>query len=199
MKRFFGTAIAATAVLCALGGARMASSAASFDPEHRIIPPAYMHLPKDAAGPMPALLSQTGIFKDTANLIPSDGLLPYDLIVSFWSDGAVKTRYAAVPNGHVKFSATSEFVYPDGSVFVKTFNLPTDAQHPQTHRRLETRILVRDSHGGVYGLDYKWRADSSDADLLPGGVHEAIAVRTADGKQQPALPHPGDKAGLISR
>ena len=170
-----GAAIWACALLDVVG-------ASGFDPDSRVIPPAYFRMPKDASGVMPTTLSQTGVFKDTARLVPSDGLLPYDLIVSFWSDGAVKARYAAVPKGHVTYSPSGEFAYPDGTLFVKTFTLPTDARSPQVQRRLETRILVRDAHGGVYGVDYKWRADNSDADLLAGGSTEDIPVRTAEGK-----------------
>ena len=43
-------------------------------------------------------------------------------------------------------------------------------------------LLVRDSAGGVYGVTYKWRADESDADLLPTSVTEDIPIKTATGK-----------------
>jgi mono/diheme cytochrome c family protein len=34
----------------------------------------------------------------------------------------------------------------------------------------------------VYGADYKWRADDSDADLLPSSLTEAIPIKTATGQ-----------------
>ncbi len=37
----------------------------------------------------PALLSQTNAFTDLTNLTVSDGFVPYDMIASFWSDGAL--------------------------------------------------------------------------------------------------------------
>jgi uncharacterized repeat protein (TIGR03806 family) len=147
----------------------------------RVLPRAYLNMPHLANGDMPLLLSQTGVFSDTAQLQPAAGLVPYDLIVAFWSDGARKLRMVAVPRGAVAFSPTAEWKFPDGTVFAKTFLLPTDAAHPELQRRLETRLLVRDSAGGVYGVTYKWRADGSDADLLPDNLREDIPVRAADG------------------
>jgi mono/diheme cytochrome c family protein len=165
----------------------VASSAApvaegtAFGIASRIAPRAYLNMPRLASGNMPPLLSQTGAFVDAAGLRPGKGLIPYDLIVAFWSDGARKSRMVAVPRGGIEFSSTGEWKFPDGTVFVKTFFLPTDATQPRLERRLETRILVRDSSGGVYGVTYKWRPDGSDADLLPGSLREEIPVRAADG------------------
>jgi len=156
-------------------------SHAPFGVAARTAPRAYLNMPPLATGRMPPLLSQTGAFIDAARLQPGKGLIPYDLIVSFWSDGAHKSRWAAVPRGAIEFSSTGEWKFPNGTVFVKTFLLPTDAAQPQLERRLETRLLVRDSLGGVYGVVYKWRADGSDADLLPGSLREDVPIRSADG------------------
>ena len=82
----------------------------------------------------------------------------------------------------MKFSVTGEWIFPAGTVLVKNFELPTDATNPSAKRRLETRLLVRDSAGGVYGVTYKWRADESDADLLPTSVTEDIPIKTATGE-----------------
>ena len=50
-------------------------------------------------GALPRLLSQTGLFKDVARLIPAEDLLPYDVNVPFWSDGATKRRWIKLPPG----------------------------------------------------------------------------------------------------
>jgi uncharacterized repeat protein (TIGR03806 family) len=139
-------------------------------------------MPHLADGKIPPLLSQTGAFSDTRHLIPSEGLLPYDLVVAFWSDGASKSRWAAVPDEKIKFSPTGEWTFPKGTVFVKTFELSTDAADPGVKRRLETRLLVRDSAGGVYGVVYKWRPDNSDADLLSTSRTDEISIKTATGE-----------------
>ena len=139
-------------------------------------------MPAGTNGGLPALLSKTGAFKDTRSLAPGDGLIPYDLIVAFWSDDAEKTRWVSLPEGQkIKFSATGEWGFPPGTVFVKTFELATDETNPNLKRRLETRLLVRDDSGGVYGVTYKWRADDSDADLLETNLTEAISIKTATG------------------
>jgi uncharacterized repeat protein (TIGR03806 family) len=139
-------------------------------------------MPHRAGGAMPLLLSQTGAFKDLRTLTPAAGLIPYDLIVAFWSDGAFKTRWVAIPNDKVQFSPTGEWKFPPGTVFVKTFELSTDARNPDAKRRLETRLLVVDDQGGVYGVDYKWRPDHGDADLLSAGVTEEVSMTDAAGE-----------------
>jgi uncharacterized repeat protein (TIGR03806 family) len=147
----------------------------------RITPRAYLRMPERANGRLPLHLSQTGAFSDTRRQVASRGLIPYDVVVPFWSDGARKSRWVAVPRGQIRFSPGGEWRFPDGTVFVKTFALPTDERHPEIARRLETRLLVRDSAGGVYGVVYKWRADGSDADLLTSSLTEQIPIRTASG------------------
>jgi uncharacterized repeat protein (TIGR03806 family) len=133
-------------------------------------------------GEMPQRLSQTGAFKDTRRLAPSDALIPYDINVPFWSDGAAKFRWITVPDDqHIQFSATGEWSFPAGTVFVKHFELATDETRPDQRRRLETRLIVCVRTGEVYGVTYKWRADGSDADLLETNLTERISIRTATG------------------
>jgi uncharacterized repeat protein (TIGR03806 family) len=150
--------------------------------ETRIAPRAWLHMPQRADGGIPQLLSQTGAFLDTRRLVPAAGLIPYDLVVSFWSDGASKRRWIAVPAGKINFSSNGEWSFPPGTVFVKTFELSIDDAHPQIKRRLETRLLVCDADGGVYGVVYKWRADNSDADLISTGLVEQIPIKSVTGE-----------------
>ena len=109
-------------------------------------------------------------------------LIPYDLIVPFWSDGAEKFRWVSVPdNQKVEFSPFGDWAFPHGTVFVKTFALATNELEVDSLRRLETRLLVCDADGSVYGVTYKWRADNSDADLLATNLTETIRIQTATG------------------
>ena len=151
--------------------------------------PAYLNMPTTFNGQLPALLSQTGVFSNTPSMTPLNGLVPYVPNTPLWSDNAVKTRYLAVPfNGgaftpdaQIAFAPTGSWTFPAGTVFVKTFQLNTDASNPNVLRRLETRLLVRDLNGQVYGVTYKWRPDNSDADLLTGSLNEDILITNATG------------------
>jgi hypothetical protein len=122
--------------------------------------------PGNNAG-VPATLSALGAFGNLATLAPAAGLVPYGLIVPFWSDGASKSRWIAMPyasaapsNPAVSFAPVGEWVFPDGTVFVKHFELVVN-ESTGARRRLETRVLVRDAVGGVYGRTYRWRPDGT--------------------------------------
>jgi uncharacterized repeat protein (TIGR03806 family) len=185
VKHFFRNIFAA-GVLILLGTAIIScatgkKSAAPYGLNSRPPSKPFLQMPADADGALPRLLSQTGAFKDTSGLVPDDALIRYELIVPFWSDGAGKTRFISVPDEKIKFAPAGEWVFPRGTVFVKTFELATNELNPSLKRRLETRLLVCDSAGGVYGVTYKWRADNSDADLLESNLTETIPIQTATG------------------
>ena len=148
--------------------------------------------PPPPSHPLPKLLSETGVFSDLQNLTPQNFLVPYGVNSPLWSDGAVKARWVAVPTGtKIGFSATSEWKFPAGTVFVKNFELPVDDTNPNVLRRLETRLLVCDTNGGVYGASYKWRADYSDADIVTAGVTEPITINTTNGTRTQNWFYPG--------
>jgi len=156
---------------------------------NRGVTPAFFNMPTTFNGPLPALLSATGVFSNTPDMMPTNGLIPYVPNTPLWSDGALKTRYFAVPQSgssvtpdeQIAFSPTGSWTFPAGTVFVKTFELNTDTTNPNVRRRLETRLLVRDINGAVYGVTYKWRADNSDADLLTDSLSENVAITNATG------------------
>src|ERR1700678_3848104 len=81
----------------------------------------YLSMPDVANGKFPPLLSQTGAFADVRTLKPNATLIPYDLVLAFWSDGARKSRWISLPQGTIKFSPTGEWLFADGTVFVKHF------------------------------------------------------------------------------
>jgi len=169
-----------------------ASNSNPFGLSTRPLAKPWLRMPSQPTGALPALLSQTGAFKDTRDLTPSDALIPYDLNVAFWSDGAAKSRWISVPNdgstspATIKFSKDGEWTFPSGTVFVKHFEF----NYREYTRRLETRLLVCDSTGGVYGVTYKWRPDNSDADLLATNLTESIVLRNSEGTYTQAWYYP---------
>lgn len=156
---------------------------------NREIAPAFYNMPNTSAGSLPPLLSMTGVFSNTPNMSPVGGLISYTPNVPLWSDSAIKTRYVSVPNNgnlitpdeQIAFAPTGSWTFPAGTVFVKTFELNTDTTNPNVKHRLETRLLVRDINGAVYGVTYKWRADNSEADLLASSLTEDIVITNATG------------------
>ncbi|MEM8607394.1 MAG: DUF4215 domain-containing protein [Myxococcota bacterium] len=122
----------------------------------------------------PALLSDIGAFSDLPSLVPDPAWVPYGLNQPFWSDGAAKLRWVAVPNDglrdtigeQVSFTETGDWSFPIGTVLMKHFELPLDEDDPSITDRLETRFFVHGDDGAWYGLTYRWRPDLSDADLL---------------------------------
>ncbi len=167
---------------------------------HSNLPPV---VPAILPGGLPSVLSGTGVFSDTANRVPSAGLIPYAPNTPLWSDGAIKSRYMALPGtggaitpaAQIGFTPTNSWQFPAGTVFVKNFDLAVNTTNPAAPlRRLETRLLVRDENGGVYGVTYKWRPDNSDADLLTSSLNETILVTNASGvaSQTWYYPSPAD-------
>ncbi len=141
-------------------------------------------------GTLPLLLSGTGAFGNITNRTPASGLIPYVPNNPLWSDAAVKSRYMALPNHggpitpdeQISFLPTNSWNFPAGTVFVKNFDLVVNEANMNTPlRRLETRLLVRDINGAVYGVVYKWRPDNSDADLLFTSLNEDILITNATG------------------
>jgi hypothetical protein len=126
-----------------------------------------------AANP-PALLSQTGCFTipTPGKPVPHQGLVPYDIVVKLWSDGAEKRRFIGLPDGGtMTLSSTGAWAAPNGTIITKEFDIETTVGDPSTRRAIETRFLVKDAQLGWQGFSYMWRANGADADLLNDGEY----------------------------
>jgi uncharacterized repeat protein (TIGR03806 family) len=146
--------------------------------------PAFLGFPERAENwaDSPRLLSQTLGFADVLSLQPSSGLLPYGVQSPLFSDGARKQRWMALPSGtQIGFSESGAWTYPEGTVFVKEFDMALDERHPDELRRLETRFLVAAAGGGFYGLSYVWNAEQTDAELRRDGHDQVLEIVGADG------------------
>lgn len=158
--------------------------------------------PNDSGEPnrtAPELLSAIDAFTNLTTLERIDGLIPYEPIQPFWSDGALKSRWMAVPNDgipnaaieQIGYSEEGDWAFPIGTVFVKHFELDTDETQEGAQRRLETRFMVHGEDGNWYGLTYRWRPDHTDADLVGvSGTTETLTVTTAQGTREQTWTYP---------
>ncbi|HWO08416.1 MAG TPA: PQQ-dependent sugar dehydrogenase, partial [Polyangiaceae bacterium] len=131
---------------------------------------------------VPQRLSEVGIFRDLATLEPSDGFVGYSVQSPLWSDGASKRRWLALPGGEsIGYHAEGPWQFPEGSVFVKHFEMALDEREPARMTPLETRVLVSGAGGAYYGITYKWNAGATDAEAVTEPRVETLQLIDAAG------------------
>jgi uncharacterized repeat protein (TIGR03806 family) len=127
----------------------------------------------ESAATFPALLSQTGLYKETASNQADPGLIPYSVIAPGWADGARSERFMAIPGAaKVGFDSAGGWSFPDGTALVQTLSLEREPGNPKTRFRIETRVLVR-QQGEWAGYSYRWNALQTDASLVAKGGDDA--------------------------
>ena len=140
-----------------------------------------LQLPPSApvlGSPFPSTLLETGAFDDLETLTPALGIVPFDLNVPLWSDGARKTRWFSGPKTDltIGFRREGHWDFPTGAVWIKHFELELTNGVPESAKRLETRFLVRTTNG-VYGLTYRWGDSRTNAALVPeDGLNESFVI-----------------------
>jgi hypothetical protein len=116
-----------------------------------------------------ATLSATGCFIIAAGrATPHPGLVPFDLTSELWSDGALKRRWLALPDGQAMTApATAAWTAPPGTLIIKEFAYETTPGAVHTRKVMETRFLINGSAADTWqGFTFRWRPDGSDADLI---------------------------------
>ena len=122
-------------------------------------------------GNVPNLLSATGCVLASDPTRPAAGLVPYAPNAPFWSDGAAKERYLALPNGTtMSVAPDGDFEFPNGAVLMKQFRL--------AGRLVETRLLMRHTDGEWAGYTYEWNALGNDAVRVIGGKSASAGGQT---------------------
>ncbi len=122
-------------------------------------------------GTVPMQLSATGCVQPGDATKPASGLVPYAPNAPFWSDGADKDRYLALPNGAtIAVAADGDFDLPNGSVLIKGFRL--------AGKLVETRLFMRHTDGEWAGYTYEWNAQGSDATRVIGGKTVSVNGQT---------------------
>jgi glucose/arabinose dehydrogenase/mono/diheme cytochrome c family protein len=127
--------------------------------------------------PLPPTLAETGAFSDLVTLTPQAGIVPYDINLLFWSDGAKKFRWFSLPdtNTALSFNTTNTWLTPTGAVWVKHFEMQMTNGDPASIRRLETRFIVRNTNG-VYGVTYRWTNQTAAVLVPEEGLDEPLAI-----------------------
>jgi cytochrome c553 len=102
-------------------------------------------------------LSETGLFANTAKLAPAPGVIPYEVNVPGWHDGAASVHHLALPREtFLQPRPTKSWDLPNGAVLAQTLMLEG--------RRIETRLLVKQQNDFA-GYTYVWNSAQTDADL----------------------------------
>ncbi len=118
-------------------------------------------------GSFPDRVSKIGCFLQGNPSLPGSALIPYDLNVPFWSDGAGKDRWFALPeNGVIHINQDGDFDFPNGSLLFKNFHLGG--------KLIETRMIVRHLDGEWAGYSYEWDDAETDGLLVSVSGKEKI-------------------------
>ena len=130
--------------------------------------------PRPGRKPWPATLGATGLFADVGGHVMAAGVTGYGTNAEAWSDGAVKERFLALPEGGKMrvaggIDAHKSWELPEGGLVGQTLSL--------AGQRVETQLLYYD--GTWRGFTYKWRADGREADLVVDGGEE-VEVEVPD-------------------
>jgi glucose/arabinose dehydrogenase/mono/diheme cytochrome c family protein len=152
-----------------------------------------------AGASFPATLADTGAFTNlvaltnqTQALTPNAGVMPYDINTHFWSDGARKTRwfFMATNGAKIGFAPEGNWTLPAGMAWVKHFDLEMTNGSPSSARRIETRILVRNSNG-TYGVTYRWAGSLTNAALVGDlGLDENFVINEGGSLRTQAWHYP---------
>ncbi len=117
------------------------------------------------------LLSQTGLYTDTAKGTLSSGVLAYEPNFVLWSDGATKQRWVKLPAGSkIDTTDMDYWVYPVGTKLWKEFSV--------AGQRIETRLLEKIADPDQWKMvAYQWKTDQTDAIAVPDGVKNAAGTQ----------------------
>ena len=150
----------------------------------------------------PERLSDWGVlYTDQGALRVAEGVQVYRLATPLFSDYAQKLRTVWLPPGQsARYSPSSVFEFPVGTVISKTFyyrraaqdgDRVSEAPNPEATsldlrdvRLIETRLLVRRESGWV-ALPYVWNEDQTEARLTRSGASLALRRVRDDGGEEP--------------
>ena len=119
----------------------------------------------DPLAPLPATLSEVGIYSGSQTSQPLAPALGYEPGYPLWSDGGQKFRSVVLPEGtSIDASDPENYVFPVGTLLFKTFAFPTPTS-PDASVPVETRLLRLNDDGWELAA-YAWDETATDAQLL---------------------------------
>lgn len=117
---------------------------------------------------LPEKFSQTGLYIDPVNEIPSDRVIAYEVRYALYSDDNDKSRYIFLPPGSkIANHNAQEWEFPEGTLFFKTFYLTAMGNRAAPKRKIETRVLQHRREGWQVGV-YQWNTAGDEAFLTNG-------------------------------
>ncbi len=112
---------------------------------------------------VPDDLADTGCVSAADPRQPAAGLIPYAPNAPFWSDGAAKERWLALPDGTtITIGSDGDFEFPNGSVLMKNFRVQGQL--------VETRLFMRHPDGVWAGYTWRWNGAQTAATRVRGGA-----------------------------
>jgi uncharacterized repeat protein (TIGR03806 family) len=147
--------------------------------------------PAASLPPFPRKLSETGLFSSVVKHQVAPGVIPYEINAPFWSDGAHKERFFALPDAaQVAFHESKDWEFDDGAVTVKTFSLDMEEGKPDSRKRIETRIVLKQDDRWV-GYTYVWNDEQTEATLVDaGGLDRTFTIKSRAGVRQQVWHYP---------
>jgi len=133
--------------------------------------------------PFPRKLSETGLFTSVREHKVAPGVMPYSINAPFWSDGASKERFFALPGeAKIEFNERKEWVWDDGAATVKSFALEFETGNPASKKYIETRIVLKQDDQWI-GYSYRWNDAQTDAVLVDAKGLD-VSYRIKDPKER---------------
>lgn len=117
----------------------------------------------DKIGGIYTHLSCTGLYADIGLKTVATTARPYEPALTFWSDGATKSRWLSLPAGQkIDTTDMDNWKFPVGTRAWKEFTV--------AGKRVETRLLEKVSASSWQKTTYVWDASESDAVRKDDGI-----------------------------
>jgi uncharacterized repeat protein (TIGR03806 family) len=154
--------------------------------------------PKKTADPFPRKLSESGLFASVKDHAMKPGVIPYSVNAAFWSDGAHKERFLALPpDTRIEYKRDRGWEFPDLTVLVKSFALETTVGDPASRKWIETRFLTKQG-GEWFGYSYRWNDAGTDAELIDAkGADREFTIATAAGPRKQTWHYPSRSECMV--